>query len=85
MLMQVDARDTGSMSESGRSPRGGHSKPLQYSCLGFPGGASGKEPACQSRRQRDAGLIPGFAKNPGRGIGNPLQYSCLENPIDRGA
>ena len=62
MLMQVDARDTGSMSESERSPRGGHSKPLQYSCLGFPGGTSGKEPACQSRRQRDAGLIPGLRR-----------------------
>ena len=26
---------------------------------GFPGGASGKEPACQCRRHRDVGLIPG--------------------------
>lgn len=27
--------------------------------LEFPGGASGKEPACQRRDLRDAGLIPG--------------------------
>ena len=26
---------------------------------GFPGGASGKEPACQCGRHRDAGSIPG--------------------------
>ena len=28
-----DARDTGSISESGRSPGGGNDNPLQYSCL----------------------------------------------------
>ena len=28
-----DARDVGSIPGSGRSPRGGHSNPLQYSCL----------------------------------------------------
>ena len=28
-----DTRDTGSILESGRSPRGGHGNPLQYSCL----------------------------------------------------
>ena len=28
-----DIRDTGSVSGSGRSPGGGHSNPLQYSCL----------------------------------------------------
>ena len=45
---------------------------------GFPGGASGKEPACQCRRH--AGLIPGSTRSSGRGHGNPLQYSCLKNP-----
>ena len=52
---------------------------------GFPGGTSGKEPACQCRRHRDVGLIPGSGRSPGGGHGNPLQYSCLENPMDRGA
>ena len=50
---------------------------------GFPGGASGKEPACQSRRHRDTGLIPGLGRSLGEGHENPLQYSCLENPMDR--
>ena len=30
----VDIRDTGSIPGSGRSPRGGHGNPLEYSCLG---------------------------------------------------
>ena len=50
-----------------------------------PGGASGKEPACQCRKQRDSDLIPGSGRSLGGGQGNPLQYSCLENPTDRGA
>ena len=28
-----DVRDAGSVLGSGRSPRGGHDNPLQYSCL----------------------------------------------------
>ena len=51
--------------------------------IGFPGGASGKEPTCQCRRHKS--LIPGLGRSPGGGHGNPLQYSCLENPTDRGA
>ena len=31
-----DKRDTGSVPGSGRSPGGGNSSPLQYSCLGNP-------------------------------------------------
>ena len=31
-----DLRDVSSMSESGRSPGGGHGNPLQYSCLENP-------------------------------------------------
>ena len=50
-----------------------------------PGGASGKEPACQCRRQKDAGLINGSGRSPGEANGNPLQCSCLENPMDMGA
>ena len=52
---------------------------------GFPGGAGGKEPACQSRRRRDVGSIPASERSPEGGHSNPLQYSCLENPMDRGA
>ena len=48
--------------------------------LGFPGGASGKEPACQCRLdEREVGLIPGLGRSRGGGHGNPLQYSCLES------
>ena len=50
----------------------------------FPGGASGKGPACQCRRPRGLGSIPGLGRSPGEGNGNPLQYSCLENPMDGG-
>ena len=50
----------------------------------FPGGTSGKEPACNGRDIRDVGSIPGLGRSPGGGPGNPLQYSCLENPIDGG-
>ena len=44
--------------------------------MGFPGGASGKEPACQCRTLdvRDLGLIPGSGRSPRGGHGNPLQY-----------
>ena len=52
---------------------------------GFPGGTSGKEPACQCRRHKRCRLDPGSGRSPGGGHGNPLQYSCLENPMDRGA
>ena len=40
-----------------------------YTCIyGFPGGASGKELACQYRRQRDMGSIPrGLGRSPGEG------------------
>ena len=53
--------------------------------MGFPGGASGKEPACQCNGgdRRDADLIPGLGQSPGGGHSNPLQYSCLENAMDR--
>ena len=55
---------------------------------GFPGVASGKEPAknfADTGDIRDAGLVPGSGRSPGGGHGNPLQYSCLENPMDREA
>ena len=66
--MQVDVRDTGSIPGSGRSPRGEHGNPPQYS-LGFPGGSDGTESACNAG---DPGLIPGLGRSPGEGNGNPL-------------
>ena len=57
--------------------------------LGFPGGASGKEPTCQCRGHKrcrfEMGLIPGSRRYPEGGHGNPLQYSCPKNPMDRRA
>ena len=52
--------------------------------MGFPGGASGKEPICQCRRLKRCGFHAWVRKIPEseRGLGNPLQYSCLENPMD---
>ena len=42
-----------------------------FCVLGFPGGASGKEPACRCRRE----IVPGLGRSPGEGIGYLLQYS----------
>ena len=52
--------------------------------MGFPDGASGKEPA-SAGDIRDVGLIPESRRSPGEENGNPLQYSCLENSMDREA
>ena len=48
--------------------------------MGFPCGASSKEPTCQFRRLRDEGSVPQSGRFPGGGNGNLPQYSCLENP-----
>ena len=53
--------------------------------MGFPGGASGKEPACNAGDVGDVGSMSGLGRFPGGGHGNLLQYSCLENPMGRGA
>ena len=50
--------------------------------LGFPGGASGKEPAYQCRRPKRHGFYPRVRKIPWRRGGKPLQNSFLENPMD---
>ena len=47
--------------------------------LGFPGGSSGKESACNVG---DLGSIPGLGRSPGEGKSYPLQYSDLENSMD---
>ena len=54
--------------------------------MGFPDGASGKEPSANAGDTRHMDLIdPWVGKIPGGQDGSSLQYSCLENPIDRGA
>ena len=58
---------------------------LSHLNRGFPGGASGKEPACHCRRHKRCGLISGSGRSLGEGNGNPFQYSFLENPMGRGA
>ena len=91
-----NAGDPGLIPGSGRSPREGHSNPLQYSCLGNPS----KECSCwipwnsllgfpessvgkgSTCNAEDPGLIPGWGRANGEGIGYPLQYSGLENSMD---
>ena len=52
--------------------------------MGFPGGASGKEPSAHAGNVRDVGSIPGSGRSALGGHGNSLQYSFMENPMDRG-
>ena len=52
--------------------------------VGFPGGANGKEPACQCRRgKRRYGEVWGGSS--GGGNSSPLQYSSVEHPTNGGA
>ena len=48
--------------------------------MGFPGGASDKESACQCRRHKSVGSIPGSGRSPEGGHSNLLQYSCWRIP-----
>ena len=52
---------------------------------GFPGSASGKESACQSRRHMRCRFDSWVEKTPGGGNGKSFQYSSLENSMERGA
>ena len=47
--------------------------------MGFTGGSTGKESACNVG---DLGLIPGLGRSPGEGQGYPLQHSDLENSMN---
>ena len=58
---------------------------LNVQWTGFPGGASGEEPACQCRRRKKCRFDPGSGRSPGGGQRNPAQYPSLEHPMDRGA
>ena len=51
--------------------------------MGFPGGTTSKECACQCRRCERRGFVQSLGQEGGHG--NPPQYSCLENPMDREA
>ena len=53
--------------------------------MGFPSGASGKEPACQCRRLKRHELNAWVRKIPWRRAWQPTQYSAWRNPMDRGA
>ena len=53
--------------------------------MGFPGGAGGKEPACQCRRHQRRGFDSWVGKIPWRRKWHPTQYSCLGNSMGRGA
>ena len=52
--------------------------------LGFSGGTSGKESACQRRRHKRIKLAPSVGKIPWKMKWHPTQYSCQKNPMDRG-
>ena len=52
---------------------------------GFPGGASGKEPACQCRSCKRHWFSPRLGRAPGEERANPLQDSWLENRTNRGS
>ena len=47
--------------------------------MGFPGGATGKKPACRCRRYKRPGFDP-WEDPLEEGMATPLQYSCRENP-----
>ena len=52
--------------------------------LNFPSGTSGKEPACQCRRQKRCRFNPWVRKIPFMATHSSI-HSCLKNPIERGA
>ena len=53
--------------------------------IGFPGGISGRELACQYGRCERLRFHPWVKKMPWRRAWQPVQFFCLENSMDRGA
>ena len=51
---------------------------------GFPGGASGREPACQCGRHKRCRFDPWVGKIPWRRAWQPTPVFCLKNPMGRG-
>ena len=68
-----------------RRPRIPYEAHIYIYIYGFPGGASGKESACQCRRHKIRGFNPWLGKIPQRRAWQTPPYSCLESPMDRGA
>ena len=64
----------------GRSPGEGKERLPTPVFMGFPGGSTGKESACNVG---DLGSIPGLGRSPVEGLGNPFQCSYLENPHEQ--
>ena len=58
---------------------------IYYKIWGFPGGAGGKESACQCRRCKRCGFSPWIGKVPYSRKGQPTSVFYLENLMDRGA
>ena len=58
---------------------------MNNSLLGFPGGASDKEPACQCRGPKRCRFDPWVRKILWRRAWQPTPVFLLENPMDRGA
>ena len=56
-----------------------------YIMMGFPSGASGKEPGCHCRRFKWHGFDPWVRKIPWRREWRPTPVLLLENPTDREA
>ena len=53
--------------------------------MGFPGGVSDKEAACQYRRRKRLGFNLWVGKSPGEGHGSPPSILVWRIPLDRGA
>ena len=62
-----------------------HSKRHLAKALGFPGGVSGKEPACQCRGHERHGFDSWVGKFPWRMAQKPTPVFLLENPMEKGA
>ena len=82
----VGARDTNSIPDLQRSPRGRNGKPFQYSCLENPTdrGPGGLQSMGSLRVGHDWGTSLSLSCI-GEGNGTPLQCYCLENPRNGGA
>ena len=63
----------------------GFSKCLRIIIRGFPAGVSGKEPACQCRRQKRHESNRWVGKIPWRRPWQPTPVFLPQNPMDRGA
>ena len=56
-----------------------------YTLLGFPGGASGKEPTCKCRRFNRFGFDPWVGKIPWRRTWQPTPVFLPGESMERGA